>query len=98
MQNKPLIDLIKGCTNKPAIKNPSLVIELFPLMDLSNEMQEDLFMISLDRHNISERELIDGFLDAHEDYYTPSTGIQFKHIWKHIKMKRDNAVDMRKYL
>jgi hypothetical protein len=60
-----------------------------PLMNLPENHDKAGFLKALDKFNITEKELEDGFWGAYADHFVPQSGIEFKHIYKHIKAKRD---------
>lgn len=62
-----------------------------PLMNLPEQHHKQAFMQAIERFKITEQELEDGFWKAYADHYTPSTGIEFKHIFKHVKETRENS-------
>lgn len=69
-----------------------------PRMNLNDDMERSSFIEALKRFNVTEKELEEGFWQAYADHYTPQTGIEFRHIFKHIKENRESKVDMRHYI
>lgn len=63
-----------------------------PLMNLPENHDKAGFLQALKRFNVTESELEQGFWDAYADHFTPQTGIEFRHIYKHVLIKRDNPV------
>lgn len=55
-----------------------------------------MFMKALERFEITEKELNDGFWKAYADPFIPSTGVEFRHLWKHIEVMRKGE-DRRSY-
>ena len=52
-----------------------------------------MFTISLKRYRITEAELEHGFFEAFADHMVPATGIEFRHIYKHIIKLRESQAD-----
>lgn len=64
-----------------------------PLMNLPENHHKAGFLKAISRFNVTEEELEDGFWKAYADHFTPQTGIEFKHIYKHVSEKRENEKD-----
>lgn len=72
-----------------ASHNPELVRSVVANMNIKDENDLKFFSVSLNRHKITQQELEHGFLEAYSDHMTPASGIEFKHIYKHIKLLRE---------
>lgn len=62
-------------------------------MNLPSKTDKELFIKGLERFEITEQELNDAFWEAYADPYVPSTGTEFRHLWKHINKKRLGSGD-----
>ena len=69
-----------------------------PLMNLPEDHDKAGFLKALEKFDVTEKELEDGFWKAYGDHFVPQSGIEFRHIFKHIKESREEQIDMRKYL
>jgi hypothetical protein len=73
----------------PATTNKPLVIEVMSRCNLESDDDRILFVLLLDNFSVTQLELYKGFFSAYADHMTPQTGIEFKHIYKHIKDRRN---------
>ena len=84
-----------------ASKNSEVVRKVMPLMNLNEDYQRRAFLEALQKFSVTEKELEDGFWGAYADHFTPSTGIEFRHIYKHVLESRENNgkvnIDMRRF-
>ena len=72
-----------------ASKESEVVRKVMPLMNLNEDYQRRAFMEALKRFNVTEKELEDGFWAAYADHFTPASGIEFRHIFKHVQKNRE---------
>lgn len=68
-----------------------------PLMNLPENHHKAGFLKAIKKFDVTEKELEDGFWEAYADHFTPQTGIEFRHIYKHIKAKRDERFEQARY-
>ena len=84
-----------------ASKESEVVRKVMPLMNLNEDYQRRAFMEALRRFNVTDKELEDGFWKAYADHFTPASGIEFRHIYKHVLESRENSgkvnIDMRRF-
>lgn len=50
--------------------------------------EASMLLEAMRRDNILPEELHDAFWAAYKDQYTPATGIEWRHLWKHIELQR----------
>lgn len=65
-------------------------------MNLPGDHHKAGFLQAIKRFNVTEKELENGFWRAYADHYTPSSGIEFRHIYKHVQKMRngeDQTID-----
>lgn len=65
--------------------------QLLPTFNLPSKADKVVFMSALKRFKITEKEMEESFWLAYADPYVPSTGIEFRHIWKHIEVLRKGS-------
>lgn len=56
--------------------------------NLTTDLQKGIFLKALERDEVTEKELNDSFWCAYRDAYVPSTGIEYRHLYKHIEVMR----------
>lgn len=72
-------------------------------MNLPKDHHKAGFMEALKRFDVTEEELDYGFWCAYADHFTPQSGIEFRHIYKHVQEFRKNKlegkvkIDMRRF-
>lgn len=98
MENQSITKLKKPNNSLVATKDSVILREIMPLMNLPENHHKAGFLKAIGRFNVTEEELEDGFWKAYADHFTPQTGIEFKHIFKHIKEKRDERFEQSKYI
>lgn len=64
-----------------------------PFMNLPSSNDQTLFLKALDRFKVTEIELNNAFWNAYADTYVPSSGIEFRHLYKHIEKERHGSGD-----
>jgi hypothetical protein len=57
-------------------------------MNLPTTADKKIFVDALKRFDITEAELNDAFWLAYSDPYVPQSGVEFRHLWKHIEVMR----------
>ena len=57
-------------------------------MNLPTQVDRKMFMKALERFKITEKEMNEGFWQAYADPYVPQSGLEFRHLWKHIEVMR----------
>jgi len=62
-----------------------------PLMNLPENHDKAGFIEAIHRFNITESELEEAFWLAYADHFVPQSGIEFKHIYKHVEAKRKES-------
>jgi len=62
-------------------------------MNLNNQTDKKLFVDALKRFEVTEKELNDAFWISYSDPYVPSSGAEFRHLWKHIEKMRNGSGD-----
>lgn len=58
-------------------------------MNLPENHHKAGFLKAVKKFNVTEKELEEGFWRAYADHYTPQSGIEFRHIFKHISQIRE---------
>lgn len=91
-RNHTVKKLQKQSSSLIASKGSDIVREVMPLMNLDKDFERMGFLKALERFQVTEKELEYGFWEAYADHFTPQSGIEFRHIYKHIKQKRDSRV------
>lgn len=59
------------------------------LMNLPENHHKAGFLKAVKKFNVTEKELEEGFWRAYADHYTPQSGIEFRHIFKHVAQIRE---------
>lgn len=72
-----------------ASKNMELVKSVARLINISDDIHAQLFIKAVKRFELTENELVDGFWRAYADHMIPSSGIEFRHIFKHVTQIRE---------
>lgn len=62
-----------------------------PLMNLPSKHHKQAFMKAVEKFNVTDKELEKGFWLAYADHYTPASGIEFRHIYKHVQIMREKG-------
>ena len=60
-----------------------------PLMNLPEDQHKAGFLKAVKKFKVTEEELKEGFWRAYADHYTPQSGIEFRHIYKHVQKIRE---------
>ena len=81
-------DLVQAVANKLAINNNELLKKIMPAMNLPSENSKQIFVMALERFEITENEINESFWLAYADSFVPSAGIEFRHLYKHIEVMR----------
>ena len=88
-QKNSLSNTTPNPSNKVSAKDSGLLKDIIPAMNLPGDADKKMFMIALEKYEVTEKELYESFWQAYADPYVPPSGIEFRHIYKHIKSKRD---------
>ena len=88
VQTHSSTDILPKLTDELAHKNQSLLKAVMPMMNLNDASSQAIFVKALDRFKITEKELNEGFWQAYADPYVPQSGLEFRHLWKHIEVMR----------
>jgi hypothetical protein len=54
----------------------------------NTDFEPKLLQSLLDEHDVTVEEAVKAFKKAYSDHYTPSSGIEWRHLWKHIEEMR----------
>lgn len=65
--------------------------QIMTLVNAPTSAHKNIFIKAMERFTITERELNDAFWLAYADAYVPATGIEFRHLWKHIEVMRKGS-------
>lgn len=59
----------------------------------NNEYEPELLQKVLKDNQVTCKELHDAFYKAYSDHFTPQSGIEWRHLWKHIEKSRLGSGD-----
>lgn len=77
-----------------ATKNSQVIQYVMPLMNLPGDHHKAGFLKAVKRFEVTESELEEGFWRAYADHFVPQTGIEFKHIYKHVEKIREELTGL----
>lgn len=66
----------------------SYILATRPNGEWNTEFEPKLLAQLLKENNVTIREAITAFKKAYSDHYTPASGIEWRHLWKHIEEMR----------
>lgn len=56
-----------------------------------SDTEASMLREAMRRDKVTAYELNQAFWSAYKDHYTPSSGIEWRHLWKHIQAIRDSS-------
>lgn len=95
-QTGSLTSFISNPSDGLAVENRELIRQALPAFNLPSAPDKQIFMKALQKFAVTEKELYEAFWMAYADPYVPASGIEFRHLWKHIEVMR-YGYDRRSY-
>jgi hypothetical protein len=79
---------IPAAENTDFLKGMTMMIAVSSGKENLSKLEKWMLIEACEKQNVMPKEMYDAFWKAYSDPYVPKTGIEFKHLWKHIEKDR----------